>query len=612
MPQHHQTLANVATSAAAQWLAAFEDAVRVRDTSAAAELFLPDGHWRDVLAFTWHVRTMNGAASIRATLSETLEGTQPRNFCLDPKRTPPRQVTRAGTEAAEAMFAFETAIGRGSGVLRLVPDPRKPGQLCAWTLLTALQELAGHEERIGARRPTGPSGLREFGGENWLDKRRKAAAYADRDPAVLIVGAGQAGLGLAARLGVLGIDTLVVDRHERIGDNWRNRYHSLTLHNEVFVNDMPYMPFPPSWPIYISKDKLANWFEGYAEAMELNVWTATEFVGGSYDDAAQRWKAKLRRPDGSERTMRPRHLVFATGVSPMRHIPKLPGLESFAGTLMHSEGYVTGAAWKGRKALVLGTGTSGHDVAQDLYSSGAEVTLIQRGTTYVVSLKEAQKVYAIYTEGLPVDDCDLLATSVPYPVMLRGYQLSTEEMRRTDEKLLEGLQTKGFRLDYGEDRTGFQMKYLRYGGGYYFNVGCSDLIIDGKVGLMQYSDIDRFVPEGALLRDGRTVPAELLVLATGYKSQQDMVRMLLGDAVAEKIGPVWGFDEGGELRNMWKRTAQKGLWFTAGSLAQCRIYSKFLALQIKACEVGLMPLELPAEGRAPLRSDVAAESPLSA
>ena len=595
MAQHTDNLGDDAAVSAARWLAAFDEAMRRRDAAAAAELFLPDGHWRDVLAFTWQIQTLSGAAPIRAAFDETLARVQPKNFRLDPKRTPPQQVNRAGTETVEAMFAFDTAIGRGCGVLRLVPDPRQPGRLCAWILLTSLDELTGHEERIGARRPTGPSGIREFGGENWLDRRRKAAAFEDHDPVVLIVGGGQAGLGLAARLGVLGVDTLIVDRHPRIGDNWRKRYHSLTLHNEVFVNDLPYLPFPPNWPIYITKDKLANWFEGYAEAMELNVWTGTEFAGGSYDDTAQRWTVELRRPDGSTRTMRPRHLVFATGVSPMKYTPKLPGLESFAGTVMHSEGYVTGSAWKGRKALVLGSGTSGHDVAQDLYSSGAEVTLIQRGTTYVVSLKEAQKVYAIYTEGLPVDDCDLLATSLPYPVMLRAHQMSTEEMRRTDQKLLDALVERGFRLDFGEDRTGFQMKYLRYGGGYYFNVGCSDLIVEGKVGLMQYSDIERFVPEGARLRDGRTLPAELLVLATGYKGQQDMVRMLLGDEIAERVGPVWGFDAGGELRNMWKRTAQKGLWFTAGSLAQCRIYSKFLALQIKACEVGLMPLDLPEE-----------------
>jgi putative flavoprotein involved in K+ transport len=90
------------------------------------------------------------------------------------------------------------------------------------------------------------------------------------------------------------------------------------------------------------------------------------------------------------------------------------------------------------------------------------------------------------------------------------------------------------------------------------------------------------------MRDERLVPADLLVLATGYLSQQETVRRYLGDAVADRIGPVWGFDDGGELRNMWRRTAQPGLWFTAGSLAQCRIFSRYLALQIKALEEGLV------------------------
>jgi len=256
--------------------------------------------------------------------------------------------------------------------------------------------------------------------------------------------------------------------------------------------------------------------------------------------------------------------------------------------VMHTHGYTTGTAWKGRRALVLGSGTSGHDVAQDLHSCGVDVTLIQRSTTYVVSLKEAQRVYAMYSEGVPIEDCDLLATSMPYPVLVRSHQLSTKISRDNDAKLLEALAVKGFRLDFGEDETGFQMKYLRRGGGYYFNVGCSELIIEGKVGLIQFSDIERFVPEGARMRDGSIVHADLIVLATGYKNQQDVVRSVLGDDVADRIGPVWGFDEGGELRNMWRRTAQKGLWFTAGSLAQCRIYSKYLALQIKACEIGML------------------------
>ena len=341
------------------------------------------------------------------------------------------------------------------------------------------------------------------------------------------------------------------------------------------------MPFPPTWPVFIPKDKLATWFESYAESMELNVWTGTELVRGDHDEAAGRWTLTLRR-DGRERTVQARHLVYATGVSSIPVMPELPGLSGFGGTTMHSGAYTEGAAWRGRRALVLGTGNSGHDVAQDLHASGAAVTLIQRSPTYIVSLREAQSVYAVYNEGIPTEDADLLATATPYPVMVRAYQLSTAASRAADQPLLDRLAARGFRLDFGEDDTGFQMKYLRRGGGYYFNVGCSDLVADGSIGLLHDADIERFVPEGVQLRDGRVTPADLLVLATGYKSQQDVVRASLGNAVADRIGPVWGFDAGGELRNMWRPTPQPGLWFTAGSLAQCRIYSKYLALQIQA------------------------------
>jgi hypothetical protein len=147
----------------------------------------------------------------------------------------------------------------------------------------------------------------------------------------------------------------------------------------------------------------------------------------------------------------------------------------------------------------------------------------------------------------------------------------------------------GFKLDFGEDGTGWQFKYLTRGGGYYFNVGCSDLIVEGEIGLVQFSDIAAFVAEGARMRTGDTLPADLIVLATGYKGQEYLVRKLFGEDVAIRVGPIWGFGDRQELRNMFTRTAQPGLWFIAGSLAQCRIYSKYLALQIKACEVGLLP-----------------------
>ncbi len=567
---------------AADWLAQLEAAFRQHDAAAAAALFLADGHWRDLLAFDLQLATTSGTPAITARLATTLARTRPRALHLPPARTRPHWVTRAGTDTLEVIFAFETAAGPANGVARLVATPEG---LRAWILLTALDGLHGHPE-LGPQ-SGGAETSRQFGGENWLDRRTSRTAYADRDPAVIVVGAGQAGLSVAARLGQLGVDTLIIDREARVGDNWRHRYHSLTLHNEVHVNHLPYMPFPPTWPVFIPKDKLAGWFEAYAEAMELNVWTGTALTAGSHDAASGRWAVTLQRMDGSTRTMHPRHLIFATGVSSIPIQPDIPGLADFAGTVQHSGHYTSGAAWRGRPAVVLGTGNSGHDVAQDLHASGAAVTIVQRSPTHIVSLAEAQRVYALYAEGMPTDDCDLLATAMPFPALKRAYQLATAHSAAADKPLLDRLAARGFRLDPGIDGTGFQMLYLQRGGGYYFNVGCSDLIADGAIGLIQAADLDRVVPEGLRLRDGRVIPAELLVLATGYRNQQDVVRAYLGDAIAERIGPVWGFDAGGELRNMWRPTPQPGLWFTAGSLAQCRIYSKYLALQIKAQELAL-------------------------
>jgi putative flavoprotein involved in K+ transport len=423
-------------------------------------------------------------------------------------------------------------------------------------------------------------------------------AYQDRDPAVLVVGAGQAGLCIAARLTDLQVDTLIVDRQAQVGDNWRKRYHALTLHNQMRVNHLPFMKFPSNWPTYIPKDKFAGWLATYAESMELNVWTETDFEGGTYDERTGRWSVRLRRADGTIREMHPRHVVMATGVSGIPKLPDIPTLREFAGTVLHSSQYDDGEAWAGKHAIVIGTGNSGHDIAQDLYSGGSHVTLMQRSPTLIVNIEpSAQLPYAMYDEGPPLEDCDLLAASFPLAVARQSHRLITEQAKAWDRALLEGLERVGFRLDFGEDGTGWQFKYLTRGGGYCFNVGCSDLIVEGRIRLAQFADLAGFVAEGARLRSGETLPADLVVMATGYKSQDDLVRKLFGAAVAERVGPIWGFGEGDELRNMYVRTGQPGLWFIAGGLAQCRINSKYLGLQIKACELGLISPGLAAAAR---------------
>jgi pyridine nucleotide-disulfide oxidoreductase len=575
---------------AESWLAQFEAALAAPSPDRLKTLFQADSHWRDMLALTWRIDTVTGSDAIARELAAHAARARPTGFKIDPQRTAPRHVTRVGTDAIEAIFSFETTDGRGSGVLRLTPDGDDGNSYKAWTLLTSLNEIKGHEERLGRSQPQGKVYSRDFRGPNWLDLRTAAAAYADRDPAVLVVGGGQAGLSIAARLAQLQVDTLIVDRGARIGDNWRKRYHALVLHNQVHVNHLPYMPFPPSWPTYIPKDKLASWFEAYVESLELNYWTGTEFEGGSYDDKAKRWSVVLRRADGTKREMHPRHIVMATGVSGIPSLPDIPSLRNFGGRILHSGEYDDGEMWRGKNALVIGSGNSGHDLAQDLHSAGAKVTIVQRSPTMVVNVEpSAQLPYALYDEGPPLEDCDLITVSMPLSLSRKSHIAITETAKNMDKALLDGLERRGFKLDFGDDGSGWQFKYLTRGGGYYFNVGCSDLIVNGEIGLAQFSDIATFVPEGARLRDGNTLPADLIVLATGYKGQEHLVGKLFGADVARRVGPIWGFGDGQELRNMFTRTPQPGLWFIAGSFAQCRIYSKYLGLQIKACEIGLLP-----------------------
>ena len=580
-----------ARAAAQNWLDDFAATLASRDRAGLAALFTEDCHWRDILAFDWDLRTISGAASIAERMASHVAKVAPRDLQLAGDRAPPRVVTRAGTPCIEAIFTFESAVGPCNGVVRIVPaGGGESGKPRAWTLMTSLDEIRGHEDPANGRRWQDVDWKRNFGGENWADRRRRAAAYADHDPAVLVVGAAQAGLMAAARLSMLGIDTLAIDREKRLGDSWRRRYHALTLHNETRVNHFPYMPFPRSWPVFIPKDMLANWFELYAEAMELNVWTGTELTGARFDEAARRWTVTLKRADGSVRTMHPRHIVFCNGVSTIPKWPDLPGIEEFRGTIRHSGDYGSGLEWKGKRALVLGTGTSGHDVAQDLAVSGAaEVSIIQNGPTLVVSLKEAQAPYALYDEAISFEDCDLLATASPYQVYARSHQQLTIQNAEADKVLLDGLKKRGFKLTSGPDGTGWQIMYGNRGGGYYFDAGCSQMIVDGRVGLIQFADIDRFCAEGVRMKDGTVRAADLIVFATGYLGQKEAVRPVLGDEVTERIGPVWGFDQEGELAGMWRPTGQPGIWFLAGGLAQCRIFSKVLALQIKARELGIAP-----------------------
>jgi len=573
------------------WLGRLSEALADKDADAFAQLFGEDGHWRDILSFTWERRSFQGEA-IAAAFTATAAKANVYGVRIAEGRTAPRFARRGGRAVVEGWFAFETAIGAGAGFARLHHDPAKPLESRAWLALTTLQSVRGFEERVGLRRATGSHYSRIEAPTSWAQERESEKAFAHRDPEVLIVGGGQGGLILAARLRQMGVDTLVVEKSTRIGDVWRDRYNNLTLHNKLSANHFPYLPFPTTWPVWLPKDMLADWLEAYAKFLELNVWTGTAVRAASYDEAKGAWTVQLAGLDGAERTLRCRHLVMSTGVSGgVAKRPDLPGLSEFRGTVLHSSEFRSGADWAGKRALVVGTGNSGHDIAQDLYvSKAAAVTLMQRGPTCVVSLEPSASLsYAVYSEDEPVEDVDLMVAAIPHANLIDTYRWLTQRMRGLDDELLSGLRGVGFKIHDGPDDTGFQLLYLRGAGGYYIDVGCSELLIEKKIGLLQAEDIERFEAGGVRLKDGRLEPLDLIVLATGFESIQDNVRRMLGDAVADRLGPVWGFDSEGNVRNMWTRTAQPGLWLMGGAILEGRLNSRFLALEIKASLLGLLP-----------------------
>ncbi|HEX8885768.1 MAG TPA: NAD(P)/FAD-dependent oxidoreductase [Noviherbaspirillum sp.] len=578
------------TQAAAGWLEEFGAALKSNDPDAVAALFQEDCYWRDLVSFTWNIKTMEGRQQVRDMLAARLADTAPSNWRLEGEPTEADGVV-------DAWLTFETGVARGRGHLRL-----KDGR--AWTLLTTMTELKGHEEKTGERRAKGAEHGVQKGRLSWLEKRQqeeRELGYSTQ-PYCVIIGGGQGGIALGARLKRLGVPTIIVERNPRAGDSWRNRYKSLCLHDPVWYDHLPYLPFPDDWPVFAPKDKVGDWLEMYTKVMELNYWSSTEAVSARFDEGKKEWEVLVRR-NGEEVTLRPKQLVFALGVSGFPNVPKIEGAEDFQGVQHHSSRHPGGEAFAGKKAVVLGANNSAHDICADLWENGADVTMIQRSSTHIAPSESLMELAlgGLYSEqavanGITTDKADLTFASVPYKIMHTFHIPVYEEMKKRDADLYARLEKAGFMLDFGDDGSGLFMKYLRRGSGYYIDVGASELVANGSIKLKSRVDIRRIKANSVELSDGTELPADLLVYATGYGSMNGWVAKLVSPEVADKVGKCWGLgsattkDPGpweGELRNMWKPTAQENMWFHGGNLHQSRHYSRYLSLQLKARMEGI-------------------------
>ena len=573
-----------------EWLTEFASALKRSDIDAATAMFDEECYWRDLVAFTWNIVTLESRSAIAEMLKTRLGDVKPESFELSGR---------------PGWFTFETAQGRGTGHVRL-----KDGK--AWTFFTALMELKGFEEKKGPSRENGTQhgALRDR--VTWTDRRKadaKELGY-DRQPYVLVIGGGQGGIALGARLKRLGVSTLIVDSNPRPGDAWRNRYKSLCLHDPVWYDHLPYLPFPDHWPIYTPKDKMGDWLESYTKIMELDYWSSTMCKSSSFDEKTGEWTVVVER-DGRDVTLTPKQLVIATGMSGFPEIPTFPGAERFKGKQHHSSHHRGGEGWAGKTCVVVGSNNSAHDIAADLWEHGADVTLLQRSPTLVVRADTLARNRPLYSEeavasGITTEIADLTTASMPYAALPTVAQPVMAQIRRDDADFYARLEKAGFKLTFGEDNTGIGPMYLRRGSGYYIDVGASELIADGRIKLKSGVEIERLTEESVVLNDGTELKADLVVYATGYGSMNQWAAELISPEVADKVGKCWGLgsdtakDPGpweGELRNMWKPTAQENLWFHGGNLMQSRLYSIFLSLQLKARLEGL---PTPVYGRAPV------------
>ncbi|POR35968.1 Putative indole-3-pyruvate monooxygenase [Tolypocladium paradoxum] len=601
-PPAAQVGAVEADKEAAAAVEALNHALSNADYQTASELFAKDGFWRDHLALSWEFRTVqsqDGILEFLQACAKSRDGFRLQRISLDTS-TPSRQPAvvpidgEAKVHGIHAFFLFETVIGSGEGTMRLVLEH---GKWRLFTLYTSLRELKGHQEGTFHRRPTGVEHGGKPGRKNWAERRRLESDFSDgAEPQVLIVGAGQAGLTVAARLKMQGLHALVIDRNDRVGDNWRKRYHQLVLHDPVFYDHLPYMNFPPQWPIFAPKDKLAQFFEAYANLLELNVWMKTELSDCKWDEKQGAWTVTVVRKtdDGTSltRTFHPRHVIQATGHSGKKSQPPIKGAESFKGDrICHSSEFLgapEGSA--GKKAVVVGCCNSGHDIAQDFAEKGLDCTIVQRSSTHVVSSAAIMEIAlkGIYSEdGPPVQDADMLVQGLPNSV-LKAIQVSVAERQREfDKEMLAGLEKAGFKVDHGPDDSGLFFKYFQRGGGYYIDVGAAKLIADGTIKVKQGQEIVEILPHGLRFADGTELEADEIVLATGFQSMKSHTRDMFGAAVADRVDDVWGLNEEGEWRTMWQRSGHENFWFHGGNLALCRFYSRLLALQIKGLEEGL-------------------------
>lgn len=408
----------------------------------------------------------------------------------------------------------------------------------------------------------------------------------------MTVGAGQTGFHIAARFKQMNIPSLVIERHAVVGDQWRQRYPTLSLHTTKNHHTLLYQPYPKNWPTYTPRNKVADWLKQYVESQDLVVWTKSHILpGAKYDSETKRWNVVVRKDD-RDIELHPVHIIMATSALGAPRIPEVPGTETFKGTVFHASKYMGGQPYAGKNCIVVGAGNTSADLCQDLWFRGAKsVTMVQRSSTCVVHINTVAGAMAkAYPDGVPYEICDIRFNAMPINLQRAMAREREAEMWEREKPLHDQLRKGGIRLNMGTDGSGQHFLIFERSGGYWVDVGCAPLIESGKVQVKQGVEIEHLTEGGVVFSDGSELPADLLIWATGYVDPRLSHRGTFGAEVIDNTSPIWGLDDEGEIRGAYRPTGHPALWYAGGDFAASRFMSKQLALQIKARELGMCPL----------------------
>ncbi|CAG8247605.1 unnamed protein product [Penicillium salamii] len=549
------------------------------DAEAFAGLFLDYGVWRDKLSFTWDFRTFNFRDAILKAATDLLPQTKARNFEF---LAPAPSVSRPYPDFSQLQFvvSFETEVVTASAVINAVLT--KDGWKI-YTMHTVAESLKQFPEQAAADgHMTGIT--------SWESQRSETINTVD--PEVLIIGGGQNGLAMAARLKVLGMENLIIERSDEVGDIWKKRYEYLSLHFPHWPDALPYFKYPQHWPTYTPAQKQGLYMKWYASALELNVWTKSEVVKADQDSEG-RWTVIINKA-GETRTLHPKQLIMATSLCGVPSTPAVPGMTDFRGVIRHSSAHKTARDFIGKKVCVVGTSSSGFDTAYECARLGIDVTLLQRSPTYVMSLTHSVPRmlggYAPDQNGkLPDTDVqDRLNFSMPVGPGEELAKRTAKDLEDLDSPMLEALNARGLRTWRGQRDTGNSTLGQTRNGGFYFDAGACDEIINGNI-KVEPGFIEKFTEDKVILNGNREKEFDLVIFATGFSNTIDSIRATLGEKIASQCGPIWGIDEEGEYKTAYRETGVPNMWIMVGFLPMTRYASKLLALRLKALKEGVSP-----------------------